>query len=38
MQGEMNLKERAYQESFRGKYEELRGGDVESVENAWKKF
>ena len=27
-----SVKERAYQESLRGKYEELRGGYLESVE------
>ena len=33
-----NVKERPYQESLRGKYEESRGRDVESVENELKKF
>ena len=32
------VKERAYQESLRGKYEELKSGDVESVETEWKMF
>ena len=31
-------KERAYQESLRGKYEVWRGGEVESVEKEWEKF
>ena len=33
-----SVKERAYQESLRGKYEVWRGGDVESVEKVWEKF
>ena len=33
-----NVKERAYQESLRGKYEVWRGGEVESVEKEWEKF
>ena len=33
-----SVKERAYQESFRGKYEVWRGGEVESVEKEWEKF
>ena len=33
-----SVKERAYQESLRGKYEMGRGGEVESVEKEWKKF
>ena len=32
------VKERAYRESLRGKYEVWRGGEVESVEKEWKKF
>ena len=32
------VKERAYQERLRGKYEVWRGGEVESVENEWDKF
>ena len=32
------VKERAYQESLRGKYEVWRGGEVESVEKEWEKF
>ena len=32
------MKEREYQETFRGKYEVLRGGDVESVETEWEMF
>ena len=32
------VKERAYHESLHGKYEVLKGRDVESVEQAWKKF
>ena len=38
--GELNhsVKERAYQESLRGKYEVWRGGEVESVETEWEKF
>ena len=37
---EMNnrIKERAYQETFGGKYEVWRGGEVESVEEEWEKF
>ena len=33
-----SMKERAYQESLRGKYEVLRGAEVESVEKEWEKF
>ena len=33
-----SVKERAYQESLRGKYEVWRGGEVMSMENKWKKF
>ena len=33
-----SVKERAYQESLRGKYEVSRGGEVESVEKEWEKF
>ena len=33
-----SVKERACQESFRGKYEVWRGGEVESVEKEWEKF
>ena len=33
-----SVKERAYQESLRGKYEVWRGGEVESVETEWEKF
>ena len=33
-----SVKERAYQESLRGKYEVWRGGEVESVEKEWEKF
>ena len=32
------VKERAYRESLRGKYEELKSGDVESLETEWKMF
>ena len=32
-----SVKERAYQESLRGKYEVWRGGEVQSVEE-WEKF
>ena len=32
------VKENAYQESFYGKYEMWRGGEVESVEKKWEKF
>ena len=32
-----SVKERAYQESLRGKYEVWRGGEIESVEE-WEKF
>ena len=32
------VKERAYQESSRGKYEVWRGEEVESVEKEWEKF
>ena len=32
------VKERAYQEILRGKYEVWRGGEVESVEKEWEKF
>ena len=32
------IKERAYQESLRGKFEVWRGGEVESVEKEWEKF
>ena len=32
------VKERAYQESLRGKYEVWRGGKVESVEKEWEMF
>ena len=33
-----SVKERAYQESLRGKYDVWRGGEVESVEKEWEKF
>ena len=33
-----SVKERAYQDSLRGKCEVWRGGEVESVENEWEKF
>ena len=33
-----SVKEMAYQESLRGKYEVWRGGEVESVEKEWEKF
>ena len=33
-----SVKETAYQESLRGKYEVWRGGEVESVEREWEKF
>ena len=33
-----SVKERAYQESLRGKYEVWRGGEVESVEKEWETF
>ena len=33
-----SVKERAYQESLRGKYEVWRGGELESVEKEWEKF
>ena len=33
-----SLKERTYQESLHGKYEVLRGAEVESVEKEWGKF
>ena len=33
-----SVKERAYQESLRGKYEVWRGGEIESVEKEWEKF
>ena len=33
-----SVKERAYQESLRGKYQVWRGGEVESVEKEWEKF
>ena len=33
-----SVKEWAYQESLREKYEEWRGGEVESVEREWEKF
>ena len=33
-----SVKERAYQESLRGKYEVWGGGKVESVEKEWEKF
>ena len=33
-----SVKERAYPEIFRGKYELWRGGEVESVEKEWEKF
>ena len=33
-----SVKERAYQESLRGKYEVWRGGEVESAEKEWEKF
>ena len=33
-----SVKERAYQESFHGKYEVWRGGEDESVEKEWEKF
>ena len=32
------VKERPYQESLHRKYEVLRGGEVESVEQEWEKF
>ena len=32
-----SVKERAYRESLRGKYEVWRGGEVESVEKEWGK-
>ena len=32
------VRERAYQESLRGKYEVWRGGEIESVEKEWEKF
>ena len=32
------VKEMAYQESLRGKYEVWRGGEAESVEKEWEKF
>ena len=32
-----SVKERAYQESLRGKYEVWRSGEVESVEKEWEK-
>ena len=31
-------KERAYKETLRGKYEVMRGGDVDSVETKWEMF
>ena len=34
----ISVKEMAYQESLRGKYEVWRGGEVESVEKEWEKF
>ena len=33
-----SMKERAYPESLRRKYEVLRGAEVESVENEWENF
>ena len=33
-----SMKERAYQESLPGKYEVLRGAEIESVEKEWEKF
>ena len=33
-----SVKERAYQESLRRKYEVGRGGEVENVEKEWDKF
>ena len=33
-----SVKERAYQESFHGKYEVWRGGEVDSAEKEWEKF
>ena len=33
-----SVKERAYQESLRGKYEVWKGGEVESVEKEWEKL
>ena len=33
-----SVKERAYQESLRVKYEVCRGGEVESAEKEWEKF
>ena len=33
-----SVKEMAYQDSLRGKYEVWRGGEVESVEKEWEKF
>ena len=33
-----SVKERAYQESLRGKYEVWRGGKVESAEKEWERF
>ena len=33
-----SVKERAYQDSLRGKYEVWRGGEVESVEKEWENF
>ena len=33
-----SVKERAYQESLRGKYEVWRGWEVESVEKDWEKL
>ena len=33
-----SVKETAYHESLRGKYEVWRGGEVESMEKEWKKF
>ena len=33
-----SVKERAYQESLRLKYEVWRGGEAESVEKEWEKF
>ena len=33
-----SVKEKAYQESWREKYEVWRGGEVESAENEWEKF
>ena len=32
------VKEKAYKKSLCGKYEEWRGGEVESVEKEWEKF